>query len=59
MEEKICPYCENVFTRIDYPQNFHRMVTCGSVECMGIRRRQLWQQRKNQLAAAYIVDRLR
>jgi hypothetical protein len=45
METKICPYCNKRFNKIEFPQSFDRMITCGSVECMGKRRRFMWKQK--------------
>lgn len=38
MRTKICRYCGEEFSDIDFPAQFDRMVTCGSVECMKMRR---------------------
>jgi hypothetical protein len=48
METKKCLMCKKTFERNDYPHTFERMVTCGSVECMGKRRKQLWKKRYNK-----------
>jgi len=33
------------YTDLDFPQQFERMVTCGSTECMGKRRKENWKVR--------------
>ena len=38
MKTKICRYCKEEYTDIDFPAQFHRMVTCGKIECMKLRR---------------------
>ncbi len=38
MKTKICQYCGEKFSDIDFPAQFHRMVTCGRTECMKQRR---------------------
>ncbi len=38
MKTKICRYCGEEFTDIDFPAQFDRMITCGSTECMKLRR---------------------
>ncbi len=51
---KICQYCNSKFFRLDFPRSFDRMVTCGTVECEGKRRKELWRNRftmKNGLRA--------
>ena len=44
-DTKECVICGKEFSRIDYPQCFDRMVTCGNIECMGKRRYQKWRLR--------------
>jgi hypothetical protein len=43
---KICPYCKEEFSDIDCLGSFERMVTCGSIECMGKRRKERLQIKK-------------
>jgi hypothetical protein len=38
MRTKVCRYCREEFSDIDFPCQFDRMVTCGKVECMRQRR---------------------
>lgn len=38
MRKKICRYCGAEFSEIDFPAQFERMVTCGKIECMKLRR---------------------
>jgi hypothetical protein len=38
MKTKICRYCGKEFSEIDFPAQFVRMITCGDVECMELRR---------------------
>ena len=45
MRTKICLYCKKRFSEIDFPSTFDRMITCGSVECMGKRRLELWRKK--------------
>jgi hypothetical protein len=47
IKTKVCPYCGVEFTDIDSPRSFDRMVTCGSVECMGERRKEMRSIRQN------------
>ncbi|MBU0627766.1 MAG: hypothetical protein KKC75_01130 [Nanoarchaeota archaeon] len=42
---KKCIYCGTEFTKIDFPDQFDRMVTCGDPKCKGIRRRELFKKR--------------
>jgi len=44
-EVKICIYCNRGFDRSDFPKSFDRMITCGSVACIGKRRRELFNKR--------------
>lgn len=32
---------------MEFPKTFDRMITCGSTECMGQRRKELWKKRYN------------
>ncbi len=45
LKTKECRYCKKRFSDIDFPRSFERMITCGSIECMGKRRRELWEKR--------------
>jgi len=38
MKTKNCKYCKKEFHEIDFPAQFSRMVTCGSTDCMRLRR---------------------
>jgi len=38
VKTKICRYCGEEFSDIDFPGQFDRMVTCGKVKCMKKRR---------------------
>jgi len=38
MKAKVCRYCGEEFTKFDFPAQFDRMVTCGKVTCMKLRR---------------------
>ncbi len=38
MKTKMCKYCGKEFSKLDFPAQFARMVTCGDVECMGLRK---------------------
>jgi hypothetical protein len=31
--------------KIDFPQTYERMITCGSIECMGKRRKERYGKR--------------
>jgi hypothetical protein len=42
---KVCKYCNSKFHRMDFPQCFNRMITCGGVECEGKRRKELWRKK--------------
>jgi len=42
---KECLYCNRTFSRIEFPQTFKRMVTCGSAECAAQRRYYMWKKR--------------
>ena len=55
MRAKKCVYCKKKFFDIEFPSTFDRMITCGSIECTGIMRRELLRKRHGrQLAhAAY------
>jgi hypothetical protein len=44
-DTKHCAICNNEFARIDFPQCFDRMVTCGNPECEGKRRKEKWKSR--------------
>lgn len=43
-DAKKCMICGSMFSRIDFPRCFDRMITCGSAECEGKRRKQRWKK---------------
>lgn len=51
MKTKLCRYCKKSFSEIDFPSTFDRQLTCGSVECAGERRRELWRKRHDSQSA--------
>ncbi len=38
MRTKKCKYCGREFNDLDFPAQFNRMITCGRIECMRMRR---------------------
>jgi len=53
MRSKKCIHCKKRFFDLDFPSTFDRQLTCGSVECAGERRRELWRKRHDsQLSSA-------
>jgi len=51
MRKKICRFCGSYFTDIDFPSQFDRMVTCGSTECAGNRRKERLRIKKNLMSS--------
>ncbi len=45
---KICRFCGESFSEIDFPAQFERMVTCGNTECAGNRRRERVRDKEDQ-----------
>ncbi|HZX44559.1 MAG TPA: hypothetical protein VFF28_02640 [Candidatus Nanoarchaeia archaeon] len=49
-QKKECIICGNIYTNLEFPTSFERMVTCGDIKCAGKRRYQKWRERYDKRA---------